>query len=128
LLNLPTGSGYPFTQAITFGAQARLWVDVLNAELLLEDANLWKNDGTGAVITSPRVKNGWIVFWLPKIVCRLTTYCVSYPLQVLLRIFQVSPSRTRTHAQMERELIMERTRAGLQAARRQGRVGVESVR
>jgi DNA invertase Pin-like site-specific DNA recombinase len=26
-------------------------------------------------------------------------------------------------AQMERELIMERTRAGLQAARRQGRVG-----
>jgi DNA invertase Pin-like site-specific DNA recombinase len=31
-------------------------------------------------------------------------------------------------AQMERELIMERTRAGLQAARRQGRVGVESAR
>jgi DNA invertase Pin-like site-specific DNA recombinase len=31
-------------------------------------------------------------------------------------------------AQMERELIMERTRAGLQAARRQGRVGGESVR
>ena len=31
-------------------------------------------------------------------------------------------------AQMERELILERTRAGLQAARRQGRVGVESAR
>jgi serine recombinase len=31
-------------------------------------------------------------------------------------------------AQMERELILERTRAGLESARCQGRVGGESVR